>query len=189
MDKARLERAKALANEDSVSKPTATTSSSTEATGLKQPTFSTTDDSMMTMDFGMERLYPSHTENSNITTNDALQDSNGMWQPSNFTVVPSIEPIPMTGGSDLNLMSNLPMNNDSLGLVSPNVDGLGSNSTAGWSPGITFAANDSAMILDDGAMNWATWDDMVQAYAMQNEAHQDGQPTISAFYTTGSNLF
>jgi hypothetical protein len=189
MEKARHEREKALSKESSMTERTEMFTAPTEvATGSKQPTFSGTD-SIMNIDFGTERLYPSHTQLSDITTNDPLQDPNGTWQASNFTIVPSIEPIAMTDTSNSNLVTAIPTNNDSIGLLSSGMEGLSSSSGASWSPNAPFAANDSTMILDDGTMNWATWDDMVRLYAAQNEAHQDGQDTISAFYTTGANLF
>ena len=189
MEKAKHEREKALAEENTMTEHTDLLTSSIEvAAEPKQPTFSGTD-SIMNMDFGMDRLYPNQTQTSNIATNDPLQNPTGTWHASNFNVVPSIEPVSLTGTSNSNLMTNLPTTNDSMGLLGSDMEGFNSATGAGWSPTAPFAANDSTMILDDGTMNWATWDDMVRVYATQNEAHQDGQGSISAFYTTGSNLF
>jgi hypothetical protein len=196
MNKARQEREKALAQTpggNSVNERDVFASTSRAATVPKQPPGNFIGpDSLMTMDFGVDRLYPTADLNSSntIPTTSAIQDPTTMWQQSTFAMSPMSGTIPIGATLDSTVMSTVPPEQPNFGMLDTEMQGLPtvSTSTSGWTPNESFSINDSTM-MDDGSVNWATWDDMVQMYAMQNEASPNEQGHIPSFYTTGSNIF
>jgi hypothetical protein len=203
MDRAKAERAKALEKEGIVKDPPNLFAphSPISQNLQQQQQQQQFDDSqnLMSLDLGVERLYPAQSSTGQMPTNVVPQQPNALWQQQsvNFTMGPSADPILMGNTMDSsNIIGNV-SNRNSIGLLSPEMPGLaagGASSGSSWSPVDPFNNNngtthDSSMMIDDGNMNWATWDDMVNMYAMQNELHQDGQNTIPAFFSTGANLF
>jgi hypothetical protein len=201
MEKAKAERAKALEKEGIVRDPPNLFAQHTTPPQNLQQRQEQFDDSqnIMNLDLGVERLYPAQSSTGQITTSMVSQQPNALWpQPDvNFTMEPSSDSILMGTTIDNNSLMGNVSNRNSIGLLSPAMPGLtagGASTGSSWSPAEGFNSSgsnthDSSMIMDDGNMNWATWDDMVNMYAMQNEMHQDGPNTIPAFFSTGASLF
>jgi hypothetical protein len=195
-DKAKGEREKALANEkmektqsnffNTVSSGNLPTTLETgpllsEEGYPREHDFAPTGSSaMMNMAFGVDKLYPlqtNHPNGSDITSASSLTNTNPFWP----QVVANPQPM---DGLNMNLV------NDSLTI------GLqqGLNSSTMPMQDINWAStspdiNNGLPIVNDDPMNWATFDDMVQQYAVQNEMHVDGANTVPGFYGTGSSLF
>jgi hypothetical protein len=129
----------------------------------------------------VDRLYPlqtNQTSGAGINSATSLQNPNPFW-PQSFDTSQSMDGINM---SMVNDASTIDFRQGSIGSATlPNQD-------MNWVT-TPLEMNSNVPIVNDDAMNWATFDDLVQQYAVQNELHMDGANTIPGFYGTGSSLF
>jgi hypothetical protein len=136
---------------------------------------------MLNLDFGIDRLYPlqtNQTSGSDLNSAPSLASPNPFW-PQPFGTTQAMDGLNMnsmaTDASPIGLQQGLDSN------ILPNQDLSWINASLDMSNNVPIATEDP--------MNWATFDDMVQQYAMQNEMHIDGVNTVPGFYAAGSSLF
>jgi hypothetical protein len=141
---------------------------------------------LVNMDIGANSLYPA-VQVPGFAPSVATQDQlSGVW--------PSIEPVGMAPGP--NAPAAIPPahyammgNSQSLSPGTlPNLDaqfGLDD-----WN-NVNMVGVNSTTAMGDDSLNWATWDDMVQDFGIQNSGPANGQTSeiVPSFFGSGTNWY
>jgi hypothetical protein len=144
--------------------------------------------SFMSMDLGVNRLYP-QAQVPEFDSTSPQHQFPGSWQP-----VQQVEFSPTTNSSGANQPTNYHMagvdnvRNLSPGdLASVNVQ-FGLNDA--WNNVNTIDSNETTAMGDD-SLNWATWDDMVQEFGLQNSGPSNGQTseTVPSFFGSSTSWY
>jgi hypothetical protein len=158
-----------------------------ESAGERENVKNNEPQSLMNMDLGVNRLYPG-AQVPGFDASTSLQDQFSEIWPSVEQV--GISPALNTPGA--NLSSNYPMMGlDAHSLTTgdvPNVDMQELND--GWNNVNMIGSNETTAMGDD-SLNWATWDDMVQEFGLQNSGPSNGQTSemVPSFFGSSTNWY
>jgi hypothetical protein len=141
------------------------------------------------MDLGVSGQYPGAPVPGFNMSNPAQDPFSGIWPSveqagintdlnAPVTNLPSNYPVIGVGGAHVLSPGNLTTHDTQFGLVDDwnNVNMLGSNATTA---------------MGDDSLNWATWDDMVQDFGIQNSGPANGQSSeiVPSFFGNGTNWY
>jgi hypothetical protein len=141
---------------------------------------------LMNMDLGVNNLYPAG-QVPGFNPSTASQDQlSGIW--------PSIEHVgvnPALNAAGANLPANYPMMGNAQSPSLGNVTNLDTQfGLDAWGNANMAGANATTAMGDD-SLNWATWDDMVQDFGIQNTGPANGQTSeiVPSFFGSGTNWY
>jgi hypothetical protein len=182
--KAKHQREKALAEEIQLS-PTA-------FAGSRNVGIPDDSDPLMSLDFGVDRLYPV-LQDTPALPHFPSQDRSNSWPAQNMSVspaLPSLGPGMMAPSafSGASTQSGLPVGSSNA------VAGISSQpfSSLGLAKGFSPIESQDVSMLDPQSINWASWDDMVQEYNLQNEAvgrTNGDDPKAALYFGDGANWY
>ena len=138
---------------------------------------------LMNMDLGGNNLYPV----GQVPEFTGSQDQfSAIW--------PSIESVgvnPTLNAAGANLAGNYPMMGNVESLSPANITNPDAQFGLDAWGNVNMAGADATTAMGDDSLNWATWDDMVQDFGIQNSVPANGQTSeiVPSFFGSGTNWY
>jgi len=139
---------------------------------------------LMNMDLGVNNLYTAG-QMPGFDPSTASQDQfSGVWT--------SIEPVGLSPALNVaGANPNYPIVGDAQSLSPGNPTNLDTQFGLDAWGNVNMAGTNATTAMGDDSFNWATWDDMVQDFGIQNSGPSNGQTSeiVPSFFGSGTNWY